>query len=170
MWELYTFWAFVPVILAYSLPQLSTVQISFYSFCVIGAGAVGCVGGGYLSQRFGSAKVAFVQLLLSGLCCLAAVFILQVGSTIVILAFLVLWGVVVAGDSPQFSALSARTAPSHLVGTALTIVTSIGFALTIVSIQFTAQAIKLLPLPVALALLAIGPVLGLLSLKKLVGR
>ncbi|NDK56060.1 MFS transporter [Pontibacter fetidus] len=170
MWELYTFWAFVPVILAYSLPQLSAVQISFYSFCVIAAGAVGCIGGGYLSQRFGSAKVAFVQLLLSGFCCLAAVFILQVSATIVIVPFLIFWGIVVAGDSPQFSALSARTAPPHLVGTALTVVTSIGFALTIASIQFTALVIKLTSIPVALFLLAAGPVLGLLSLKKLVGR
>ncbi|WP_235925538.1 MFS transporter [Pontibacter burrus] len=31
MWELYTFWAFVPVILAYSLPQLTTTEISCYS-------------------------------------------------------------------------------------------------------------------------------------------
>jgi MFS family permease len=170
MWELYTFWAFVPVILVYSLPQLTPVQVSFYSFCVIAAGTVGCVGGGYLSQRLGSAKVAFVQLLLSGLCCLAAVFILPVNSAIVIIPFLVFWGVVVAGDSPQFSALSARTAPPHLVGTALTVVTSIGFALTIGSIQFTAQVLKFIPIPLALALLAIGPVLGLVSLKKLVVR
>ncbi|WP_235925537.1 hypothetical protein [Pontibacter burrus] len=134
---------------------------------VIAAGAVGCVGGGYLSQWFGSAKVAFVQLLLSGLCCLAAVFLLNVSSTIVIIPFLVFWGVVVAGDSPQFSALNARTAPQHLVGTALTVVVCIGFALTIVSIQFTTLLLKLIPLPLAFALLLIGPVLGLLSLRQL---
>src|SRR5690606_39105947 len=128
----------------------------------------GCVGGGYLSQRFGSAKVAFVQLLLSGLCCLSAVFILQASSTIVIIPFLMFWGIVVAGDSPQFSALSARTAPAHLVGTALTVVTSIGFALTIVSIQFTSLFVKLNSLPVAFMLLTVGPALGLLALRRLV--
>jgi MFS family permease len=170
MWELYTFWAFVPVILAFSLPQLTTIQLSFYSFCVIAAGAVGCIGGGHLSQRFGSARVAFVQLLLSGLCCLAAVFLLTVSSTIVIIPFLLFWGVVVAGDSPQFSALNARTAPQHLVGTALTVVVSIGFALTIVSIQFTTYILKFTPVPVVFALLVVGPVLGLLSLRQLVGR
>jgi len=168
MWELYTFWAFVPVILAYSLPTLSAAQISFYSFCIIAAGTIGCVGGGYLSQRFGSAKVAFVQLLFSGLCCLAAVVILQASAAIVIVPFLLFWGVVVAGDSPQFSALSARTAPPHLVGTALTVVTSIGFALTIISIQFTGLLLEFIPIPSAFMLLVIGPVLGLLSLKKLV--
>ena len=170
MWELYTFWAFVPVILAYSLPHLTTIEISFYSFCIIAAGAVGCVGGGYLSQRYGSARVAFVQLLLSGLCCVATVFMLQVSSAIVVIPFLMFWGIVVAGDSPQFSALNARTAPQHLVGTALTVVVSIGFALTIVSIQFTAQILKVVPVPFAFALLVIGPVLGLISLRRLVGR
>ncbi|MBC5774189.1 MFS transporter [Pontibacter sp. KCTC 32443] len=170
MWELYTFWAFVPVILAYSLPELSPLQLSFYSFCVIAAGAVGCIGGGYLSQRYGSAFVAFAQLLLSGVCCLAALFMLQVNSAAVVLPFLVLWGIVVAGDSPQFSALSARTAPPHLVGTALTVVVCIGFALTILSIQFTARMLELIPVPAAFALLAVGPAVGLLSLKHLIGR
>ncbi|MEJ8757864.1 MFS transporter [Pontibacter sp. H259] len=168
MWELYTFWAFVPLILAYSLPTLSVSQTSFYSFCIIAAGAVGCVGGGYLSQRFGSAKVAFAQLLFSGLCCVAAAFILQADSAIFILPFLLFWGIVVAGDSPQFSALSARTAPPQLVGTALTVVTSIGFALTIISIQFTGYLLQFIPVPAAFMLLVIGPVSGLLSLRKLV--
>ncbi|HEY4651259.1 MAG TPA: MFS transporter [Pontibacter sp.] len=170
MWELYTLWAFVPAILAYSLPRPSAAQLSFYSFCIIGAGAVGCIGGGYLSQRFGSARVAFVQLLLSGLCCLAAVFILQTHTAIVVLPLLLLWGTVAAGDSPQFSALSARTAPPALVGTALTIVTSIGFALTIGSIQLTGWLMHYIPLPLAFGLLVVGPVLGLFSLKSLISR
>lgn len=168
MWELYTFWAFVPVILAYSLPQLSPAHISFYSFCVIAAGAVGCIGGGYLSQRWGSALVAFAQLLISGLCCLTAVFILPSGSTILILPFLLIWGITVAGDSPQFSALSARTAPPHLVGTALTVVTCIGFSLTIFSIQLTGQLLKSMAVPVPFMLLIIGPVAGLLALRRLI--
>ncbi|MBB6611467.1 MFS transporter [Pontibacter sp. Tf4] len=167
MWELYTFWAFVPVILAYSLPDLTTTQISFYSFCIIAAGAVGCVVGGYLSQWFGSARVAFVQLLLSGICCVAAILVLQAGAAIIILPFLLFWGIVVAGDSPQFSALNARTAPPHLVGTALTVVVSIGFALTIISIQLTDMLLNYSPLPVVFGLLAIGPALGLLALRRL---
>ncbi|WP_299822561.1 MFS transporter [uncultured Pontibacter sp.] len=166
MWELYTFWAFTPFILAYTLPHLPASQVSLYSFAVIAAGAIGCIGGGYLSQRWGSAKVAFVQLLLSGLCCVASAFILSGSSFIV--PFMVFWGVVVAGDSPQFSALSARTAPPQLVGTALTVVTSIGFAITIISIQATGWLQQQLPPQQMLVWLAIGPLLGLLALRRLV--
>ncbi|MEJ8801099.1 MFS transporter [Pontibacter sp. H249] len=166
MWELYTLWAFTPFILTYTLPELSASQVSLYSFAVIAAGALGCIGGGYLSQRWGSAKVAFVQLLLSGLCCILSLFILS-GSYFIV-PFLIFWGVVVAGDSPQFSALSARTAPPHLVGTALTIVTSIGFAITIVSIQVTGWLLHALPLQQVLIWLGIGPLLGLLALRRLV--
>src|SRR5690606_17751839 len=35
MWELYTLWAFTPLILMTTLPQLSLTQVSLYSFLVI---------------------------------------------------------------------------------------------------------------------------------------
>ncbi|WP_299705278.1 nitrate/nitrite transporter [uncultured Pontibacter sp.] len=169
MWELYTLWAFTPLILATAAPQLSAGEVSFYAFFIIAAGAVGCIGGGYLSQVWGSARVAFVQLLLSGLCCLLSVVVLQVDAPYLLLTFLLFWGIVVAGDSPQFSALTAKTAPSHLVGTALTIVVAIGFAITVVSIQLTGYLLTKMPLQYVFALLAIGPALGLLALRRLVG-
>ncbi|WP_347157237.1 MFS transporter [Pontibacter chitinilyticus] len=168
MWEVYTLWAFVPFILASALPQLPPRQLSFYSFLVIAAGAVGCVGGGYLSQRWGSARVAFVQLLLSGLCCVASVWLLQVPA--LLLPFLLFWGIVVAGDSPQFSALTAQTAPPHLVGTALTVVTSIGFAITIASIQLTGYLLAHFQPTGVFLLLAAGPLLGLWRMRLLLRR
>ncbi|RIJ36679.1 MFS transporter [Pontibacter oryzae] len=168
MWELYTLWAFVPFILAYAYPEWQQGQLSIGSFKVIAAGAIGCVSGGYASQRWGSARVAFVQLLLSGLCCILSVWILQEPS--LLLPFLLFWGVVVAGDSPQFSALTARTAPPQLVGTALTVVTSIGFAITIISIQLTGYLLTSLPVPAVFILLVFGPVMGLLSMGKLLQK
>ena len=163
MWEVYTFWAFVPFILAYALPQLPPAQLSIYSFAVIAAGAIGCVVGGYLSQQWGSGRVAFTQLLLSGLCCILSAWALQ--APYLLLPFLLLWGLVVAGDSPQFSALTARTAPPQLVGTALTVVTSIGFAITIGSIQLTGYLLTLIPPHYVYVLLAAGPLVGLLCMR-----
>lgn len=166
MWELYTLWAFTPFILTYVLKDTPANLISIYSFMVIAAGAVGCIGGGYLSQYWGSGRVAFIQLLFSGLCCFLSVMVFNEPQ--LLLPFLIFWGVVVAGDSPQFSTLSAKTAPPHLVGTALTVVTSIGFTITIVSIQVTSFLLQILPPQHTFLWLAAGPVFGLLALRRLV--
>jgi hypothetical protein len=44
-------------------------------------------------------------------------------------------GMVVVADSPLLSTLVAQNAPAEIKGTTLTIVNSIGFAITIISIQ-----------------------------------
>ena len=75
---------------------------------------MGCVGGGLISLKTGSARVAFAQLFSSGVCCAVSP-LLFYAPTPVFLAFLLFWGIVVVGDSPQFSALNARYAPRHLV-------------------------------------------------------
>src|SRR4029079_1419764 len=93
-----------------------------------------CAGGGLVSLKRGSAYVAFAQLLTSGVCCVVSPFLFY-APTPVFLAFMLLWGVTVVGDSPQFSALNAQNAPRDRVGSALTIVNCVGFAITIVSIQ-----------------------------------
>ena len=134
MWELYTFWAFVPfLLLHHQNGQVSGSNLPLWAFLIIAAGAIGCVAGGWLSIKAGNARVAFVQLLISGLCCVVSPLILD-APPLVFYSFLILWGITVVGDSPQFSAINARTAPRELVGTGLTIVNSIGFTITIVSL------------------------------------
>lgn len=170
MWELYAFWAFVPVYLsAQAGPEAAASSVSLWSFVIIGAGAVGCVLGGLLSRRYGSARIVFFQLAASGLCCLVSplVFLLPQPAAMVVLVF---WGIVVVGDSPQFSALNARYAPPHLVGSALTIVNCIGFATTILSIQLLKGALPIVGAQHLFLLLIPGPLLGLRALLRLVRR
>jgi len=163
MWELYAFWAFVPVALAV---RGDSLNVPLWSFVIIAAGFLGCAGGGLLSLRAGSARVAFAQLGASGACCLASPLLFAAPAP-VFLAFLVFWGIVVVGDSPQFSALNAANAPRELVGSALTIGNSIGFAITIVSIQLLSAASAWLPAQYLFLLLAPGPLVGLLALRPL---
>jgi MFS family permease len=120
-----------------------------------------------LSTRLGSARVAFAQLSASGACCLLSplAFLLPLPA---FLAFMVFWGVVVAGDSPQFSALNAANAPREFVGSALTIVNCIGFAITVVSVQVTTLVARALPFEAWFVPVAVGPVLGLFALRRLV--
>ena len=168
MWELYAFWAFVPVALAAHLAQATgaSINVALWSFAVIAAGALGCVGGGLVSLRAGSSRVAFAQLACSGVCCVVSplAFFLP---TPLFLAFLIFWGIVVVGDSPQFSALNARYAPPALVGSALTIANCIGFAITIPAIQLLSWAAQPLGAQYLFLLLAPGPVFGLLALRPL---
>jgi len=163
MWELYAFWAFVPVIIA---ARATEFNVPLWSFMVIAVGALGCAAGGLLSLRTGSAPVAYGQLAASGVCCLVSPLMLLAPPAVVI-AFLMFWGIVVVGDSPQFSALNAAHAPTASVGSALTIANCIGFAITIGSIQLLNAAAGTLPLEYLFLLLAPGPALGLLALRPL---
>ena len=104
-----------------------------------------------------------------GLCCLAAPWML--GAPLAwFLAWLLLWGITVAGDSPQFSALTAANAPRDAVGSVLTLTNSIGFAISVLSIELFVRLAQTTPLPALLPWLALGPALGLLALRPLLGR
>lgn len=167
MWELYTFWALIPIILLYYLKlNPAKLNISFWSFIIIASGSVGCFVGGMLSKKIGSAKVAFIQLALSCTCCLISPLMFYTSAPI-FLTFLVFWGIVVVGDSPQYSAIIALEAPKELVGSGLTLVNSIGFAITILSLWFVYQFLDMIDISNALMILAAGPMLGLISMKKL---
>jgi MFS family permease len=169
MWELYTLWAFIPLwLLAYATSHDVSLNIPLWSFLVIAAGFLGCAGGGLISNRLGSSPVAAVQLAVSGLCCLLAPFMFNTGP-VPLLAFLLLWGVTVVGDSPQFSALNADNAPREYVGSALTIVNSIGFLITVFSIQLASSLLPLVGAQYLFWLLFPGPLLGLLAMRPLLG-
>lgn len=166
MWELYAFWAFVPVILAnYSaaFPQVS-INISWWSFLIIGIGGLACVLGGYWAQRRGTRKTAATLLLLSGCCCLVSPWVFALNSIFVVLGFLLFWGMVVVADSPLFSTLVAQNAAAEVKGTALTIVNCIGFSITIISIQLLNMLSTSVDPRFLYVVLALGPVLGLVAL------
>ncbi len=164
MWELYAFWTIIPLLIVRTSlnVNLHNFKVSGLAFAIISAGALGCVGGGLFSRKVGSARVAAVSLSLSGLCCFIFALAWQVFSPVALLALFLVWGAAVVADSPQFSALSARACPPSLVGAALAIQISIGFAITIVSIAIVTGLFNRLGAEVAWVLLP-GPLFGLLG-------
>ncbi|WP_428653396.1 MFS transporter [Runella sp.] len=166
MFELYTFWAFVPVIItAYNQLTQQTLNVPLFSFVVIASGALGCVLTGELSLRWGSHRTAWFALLISCICCILSLFLPAFSGTF-FLVFMLVWGISVVGDSPQFSTLVSQSAPANYRATALTLVTSIGFFITIPSLYLTQWLFNLYGYK-ALLILALGGIVGLMTSRRI---
>jgi MFS family permease len=167
MWELYTFWTFTPLLLyLYNSNHADAkLNISLLAFTVISIGAIGCIIGGYLSEKIGAKKTAKYALIISGICCLLSPLMLFQNSSILFIIFLLIWSISVIADSPLLSALIANSVKPESKGTALTISTCIGFFITIMSIQLLSYFRENLNIW-AFTILALGPLFSLISLRK----
>ncbi len=167
MWELYSFWAYVPLmLLAYNKHYpLTNLNVPFFSFFIIASGGFACVLSGIVSQFFGVRKIATLSLFISCLCCIISPFFLFSNSTFLFLCFLFVWGITVIADSPLFSTLVAQSAPEESRGSSITIINSIGFSITVISIQFINMLSDKIDAQYIYLFLAIGPILALIGLK-----
>jgi MFS family permease len=166
MWELYALWTLVPLLAGRELSRLGlgSEWVPWLAFMIIGIGALGCIGGGWLSRSKGSEWVARWALRLSGLICLLYPWLGGL-PPLVLIGLLFLWGLSVIADSPQFSALAAEAAPKASIGSSLAAMNAVGYWLTLPAIWLTAALWDSWGVWVAL-LLAPGPVLGLWSLAR----
>jgi MFS family permease len=172
MWELYAVWTWLPAFLAASLAASGTASpsrtiVGLTLFCSIGvAGCFGCLLAGRLADRLGRARVAMGALIISGCCCLLAG--VAFGSSLVVLVpLLVVWGGAIIADSAQFSAALTEFADPRYVGTALTAQTALGFLLTVLTIQALPVSVDAIGWRASIALLALGPVVGIAAMARL---
>jgi MFS family permease len=161
MWELYAVYAYIPLL----LKTIVRNNTELWSFGFFVSGFLGCAMGGLIALKLGSRFVAMKALFISGTICLVSPFLSYLPQGLSLLIIL-LWGVMVVADSPQFSSLNTQFAPSAYVGSALTIVTCIGFLITIISIEMLGLWINLFGIQTAFLPLVFGPIFGWLSLKK----
>lgn len=173
MAELYAYWTWIPAFVAASIaatphavtPPATRVS-SFIGFAIIAVGGVGCVWGGLLSDRIGRARLVTIAMAVSGTAC-ALIGLLFGHSLWLLTPVALVWGFFIIADSAQFSVLVTESVPAHAVGTALTLQVSLGFLLTTLTIQVVPLIVRVAGWPWAFALLAVGPALGILSIRRL---
>ena len=168
MWELYAMWTWLAAFVAASeLARTGDPTAgggggrtpALVTFTVVGSGALGCWLGGKLADRWGRTLITSVAMTLSGTCALASG--MAFGQPLVMLVpLLLVWGVTVIADSAQFSAAVSELAPRELVGTALTLQTSLGFLLTCLTIYLLPWVAARMGWRWSMTLLALGPAGG----------
>lgn len=174
MWELYAAWTWLPAFIAASVAARDPSAggrgqsaASAVAFAALAMGGLGCVWGGLVADRRGRAWLVTVAMIASGACALG------IGRTFgaslwVVASLALLWGFFVVADSAQFSVLVTESVPPHAVGTALTLQTSLGFLLTSLTIQLVPHLAQRLGWAWAFPVLAVGPALGVASIRRLV--
>lgn len=173
MWELYSFWSWIPLFIAESLiaggmprDAHTTSVSSLVAFAAIAIGGIGCIWGGLVADARGRERLVAISLTLSGACALLIPIVF--GGSLWLLAPLALaWGFFVIADSAQFSALVTESVPPHAVGTALTVQTSLGFLLTSISTLLVYPIVDLVGWRWLFPILALGPVVGIAMIRRL---
>jgi len=168
MWELFAMWAWVGVFLSASFQYsgVEPVWASLVTFAVIAAGGLGSVLAGVLADRLGRTAITIASLLISGACAVLVGFLFGANPAL-LTALCLVWGFAVVADSAQFSAAVSELCQKEYIGTALTIQTSLGFLLTVVTIRLIPSLVNRIGWQWAFALLAIGPVIGIWAMYRL---
>ena len=177
MWELYSMWGWIAVIIAASAGWPRT-QYETAAALAIAIGAVGCIWAGAASDRLQDqatsmrvaqrARVTIIAMGASSVCCVLAALVLHRPLLLVPLAMI--WGIAVIADSAQFSTIISEVSDRNYVGTALTCQVALGFLLTAAVIRLMASIANHYGWNWALASMALGPLLGIWAMSGLLGR
>jgi MFS family permease len=168
MWELFGMWPWVPVFLlaSFELAGIAPLWASLAAFAAIGVGALGSLTAGILADRLGRTRVTIASLALSGSCALV-VGLLFGGQPVMLTAVCLIWGFAVVADSAQYSAATSELCDPRYTGTALTVQTSLGFVLTLLSIRLIPSLERWVGWEWAFVVLALGPAVGVWAMNHL---
>jgi MFS family permease len=170
MWELYAMWAWFVAFAADALARHGVDDpgqaASRLAFAVIGIGALGCVAGGVLGDRWGRTRTTAAAMAISGTCALT-IGALRDAPLWVLVSVALVWGISVVADSAQFSTIITEVAEQAYVGTAVTLQLAVGFTLTVATIWLVPVVRDGPGWAWAFVILVPGPVLGTAAMLRL---
>ena len=184
-WELFGMWGWLtPFMVAMLVARGSAHNSALAMGGMLAAGAiglggaVGAVAGGRLSDRLGRPETAMLMLGVSLLC--SAVFgWLFRSPPALLIAIALLYGTVSLADSPSYSATLMEVVPAHSLGGAFSLQMLTGWGATVLAppavglVLDLTKAAQLSPAAQwgwGFAILAVGPLMGLMALRPLRAR
>ncbi|WP_082683423.1 MFS transporter [Fictibacillus sp. FJAT-27399] len=180
MWELYAFWGWVGPFMVYvSLSRgydiIQAQQLgNFWAGIFVVIGAIGTWLGGQISDIKGRIP-ALKPLLFIGLFCSLGFGWLSSSLLPITILIGIIYGITVVGDSPIYSVAISELSATNSVGLALGIQQVLGYSVTIISPSIFGYILNISPNEkvgwgLAFSILALGPLLSLLVLRKNVQR
>jgi MFS family permease len=165
MWELFAMWAWISTFLiaSFELSGISSTWASVVTFLVIASGGVGSLLVGKLADQWGRTTTTITSMVVSGFCCLIVGFFMG-GNPVILSILCLIWGFSIVADSAQFSAAISELCDQKYTGTALTLQTSLGFLLTLVTIRLIPTLQGEVGWTWAFTFLALGPAIGIYAM------
>ena len=155
-------WAGIPLFLleSFKISGVNPAWASLAAFAVIAVGGLGSLIAGRMADKLGRTKLITASLLISGASAITIGFLFG-GNPIWLFVVSLIWGFAVVADSAQYSTCVSELCQAVYTGTALTLQTSLGFSLTLVTIWIIPPLVNLVGWEWAFAFLAIGPAVGI---------
>lgn len=161
-------WTWIPIFLLEAYRRAGTssfpggtspeVAAALAAFAVIAVGGPASLAAGWLADRWGRTRTTIASMVASGSCALTVGFVFA--SPVALTVIALFWGFAIVADSAQFSSAVSELSDQEYMGTQLTMQTSMGFLLTLLTIRLVPNLVERVGWQWAFTFLALGPAFG----------